>query len=164
MWIRCPKNDAKLPKPTAKPKCSDLFGSLKCSMMRAIAELKITCPESPIWYHLISKHKGTEMEKASLNSKLNQVVFGFPHLPWFRLGLLNKIHWHPWHPWHPWPRIRNIWGPDRCSCSQKNACQQLHRKTIGDAHNTKTRQGHQDPDLQNSFGAILINAKASWYP
>ena len=117
--------------------------------------------ESPIWYHLISKHKGTEMEKASLNSKLNQVVFRFPYLPWFRLGLLNKIHWHPW---HPWLRIRNIWGPDRCSCSQKDACQQLHRKTIGDAHNTKTRQGHQDPDLQNSFGAILINAKASWYP
>ena len=37
-------------------------------------------------------------------------------------------------------------------------------KTVGDAHDSETRQGNQDPELQNSFGAILINGKASWYP
>ena len=95
MWIRCPKHDAKLPKPTAKPKCSDLFGSLKCSMMRAIAELKITCP---IWYHLISKHKGTEMEKASLNSIQWCSRFPIYHdLDWGYLIRYTDIHdIHDW--------------------------------------------------------------------
>ena len=32
----------KLPRPMAKPKCSERLGSLKNSMIRAMAELKIT--------------------------------------------------------------------------------------------------------------------------
>ena len=110
------------------------------------------------WNRLISTSQLVKMQRwrKHLETEIKW-CFGFPiyhDLDW----LLNMIHWHPW------LTIRNIWGPDRCSCSQKDACQQLHRKTIGDAHDSETRQGHQDPDLQNSFGAILINAKASWYP
>lgn len=54
--------------------------------------------ESPIWYHLISKHKGTEMEKASLNSI--QWCSGFPiyhDLDWGYLIRYTDIHdIHDW--------------------------------------------------------------------